>query len=533
MSTIHQIAIAAALSATSALSAPARSVGAKAFVEDSDAALEEWRLADLLPGGRLAIRWRLRGTPGASLRQYQRVDWQPRPGLALHALAERDPGEVRWTDFTTWYADWRGHLGALTVGDLRPGFGQGLVFGRAGSRGGSSPGPRSDRAQAGYRSTAESAAVAGVLLRPRAGELEAALLAARLTWDARLSGEGRATSIVEDGWHATPSQRATRDRLAGTVVGAALRWHRGRHAAGIQALALDLTRSLDLRRHGKAAAAFRGRGQHLASADLRWEGARAGLYAETALDSAGRAAILAGLNLGRTGCRAKALLFHYPPAWFSPLGGAVSNSAMTNEQGVQVELAGKGWRLYAVQHRRLQSAYSHPLPAPVFSWGARGVHSLSQRWELAAALQLRSGEEYSGGVATGVTSRRLRADLVRQAGGQRWRLRGEGRAVRAAGAEEAGALASIAWRWRGRRWALDLHGSGFHTGSYHTRLYEYETELPGAVSILPLYGTGCRAYAVGRLTWKGWSAGLRWRQDWFKGRASRREAAMQVDVATR
>ena len=68
---------------------------------------------------------------------------------------------------------------------------------------------------------------------------------------------------------------------------------------------------------------------------------------------------------------------------------------------------------------------------------------------------------------------------------------------------------------------------------YSTGMRLNETELPGAVSILPLYGTGCRAYAVGRLTWKGWSAGLRWRQDWFKGRASRREAAMQVDVATR
>jgi len=419
------------------------------------------------------------------------------------------------------------------VGDLRPGSGQGLVFGRAGARGGSSPGPRRDRERAGYRSTAESAAVTGILLRSRWESVATAFLVARLKWDARVSDEGIATSIVEDGQHATPSQRAVRDQLSGTVSGAALRGHRGRGAVGIQVLVLSLNRELDLRRPGKVAEAFRGRGQQLASADLRWDGAVTGVYAETAIDSAGRGAVIAGLSLGHAGCRARALLFHYPPGWYSPLGGAHSNSSMTNEQGAHAELAGRGWRVYASQHRRLQSAYSHPLPAPVFTWGARGERAMMSRWSLVVALQVRSGEQYSGGVERGVTSRRLRVDLVRQSGGQRWRLRGEGRVVRDGGLEERGGLASIAWRWRGRRGALDVHGSGFHTGSYDTRLYEYEADLPGAVSILPLYGRGFRAYVLGRLTWKGWSVGLRCRQDCVRGRSSRREVALQVDVETR
>ena len=505
--------------------------GADSFAGEADGALEEGRLADLLPAGRLEARWRARRRSAAALRLYQRVDWQPRPGLAAHFLAERDPGEARWDDFSSGYVDWRGQWGSATAGDLRPGFGQGLVFGRSGARGGvSSPAPVGDRSHAGYRSTGESGAVRGLLLSLRQGSASAAVLWSRFAWDGRVSEEGTLTSALDAGTHVTASERAARDQMRGSAVGVAARWQGPGRAAGLQVLAVDLTRELDLRRPGKVARAFRGRGQRLVSADFRWTTGAALAYGEGAVDSAGRGAAVGGLRLGTRAWRAAALAYYYPPEWHSFLGGAVSSSGMSNERGLHAEVAGRGWRAYVSEHRRLQAAYTHPLPAPTSTWGAQAERRLGRGWRVAAATQVRAGAAYSRGVERRETSRRARVDLQRQTGGQRWRLRCEGRAVRSGGVGELGALASLAWRWRGRRGELALHGSGFRTPSYASRLYEYETDLPGAVSILPLYGSGWRAYAVARLKWRGWTVGLRYRQGAARGRPTRREGALQLDL---
>ena len=173
------IATAAALGLAAAPAAALAAGGAEvvdsadAFAAEAEADAAESRLADLVPTGGLQARWRVRAPSAGSQRWYQRLDWQPATGWAAHLLVERDPGEARWNDYTSAYLDWRGRRGSVTVGDLRPGFGQGLVFGRSGARGGASrPGPRGDRTCAGYRSTAESGAVRGVLVpctggRPR------------------------------------------------------------------------------------------------------------------------------------------------------------------------------------------------------------------------------------------------------------------------------------------------------------------------------------------------------------------------------
>ena len=110
------------------------------FSNEADAPVLEGRAADLRSESRLALRWRLQTDSAAygRSRLYQRLDWQLGEGRGIYLLAEKDPGERRWDDFTSFHLRCRSSALPLDLvaGDLKPGFGQGLLFGRYASRGG-------------------------------------------------------------------------------------------------------------------------------------------------------------------------------------------------------------------------------------------------------------------------------------------------------------------------------------------------------------------------------------------------------------
>ena len=107
-------------------------VWAEEDLGEEDETYLQQRLDDL---GELdaAVRWRVRGAEADWERWqfYQRVEVAPASGQAFFALAERDPGESGWSDFRTFYYAVQGQHSEWVGGDLRPGTGTGLVFGRS------------------------------------------------------------------------------------------------------------------------------------------------------------------------------------------------------------------------------------------------------------------------------------------------------------------------------------------------------------------------------------------------------------------
>jgi hypothetical protein len=73
-----------------------------------------------------------------------------------------------------------------------------------------------------------------------------------------------------------------------------------------------------------------------------------------------------------------------------------------------------------------------------------------------------------------------------------------------------------------------LHGSLFAVDSYASRLYEYD--LPGAVSIRPLYGDGWRLYMLISRRWRGIEIALRYRLQ--RAGDTRHYAGVLVDVVS-
>jgi hypothetical protein len=81
------------------------SSGGRRIFGGEDVGYLERRLDDGRGLGALAMRSRVKGAEveWGRLQLYQRVEWKPREGQLLFALAERDPGEMNWRDFSSFY----------------------------------------------------------------------------------------------------------------------------------------------------------------------------------------------------------------------------------------------------------------------------------------------------------------------------------------------------------------------------------------------------------------------------------------------
>lgn len=495
------------------LPAPARPQDPDPFAGEENAAARENELAEQGGPGALSLRLRAQGTPGET-RQYQRLAWKGRHQDA-YILVERDPGEAHWDDFAAGYYHWRHPTRpfALTAGDLRPGFGQGLVFGRSGGRGAPFPALRQDQPNPGYRSSGENDALRGLALGARAGTWEGVLLGGRAGRDARRGKEGQVITLPASGLHRTRTEKAGRDLLGLWVGGVRLR-RRGRsYQWGATFQQLHLDRRVDLRR--KDHRAFHGREVRLAGTDFRlqWRGLRAA--GEGGVDTHGRTGALgvATLRLGRLGLGAT--WRRYDPDFPAFFGGALGRSDQRDETGLLLNAEGRwrGWqaRLWTDGWRPVQADQPHSQVR-----GASLIAPLPSSLRLELSGQQAPGRDHRGRLDLD-WSPHQRLELAARVEGRRLREKG--------GAAARGRLYS--WRAAGQWHQLEwiCHLSRFRTSAYASRLYEYEYDLPGALSIRPLYGKGWRWYLLATHTWGPLSLAARYRHQ-----QGRHHAGLQLDL---
>ena len=485
--------------------------------------------ADARPVGEGSLRLRFRGAEASldGLRLYQRAEgrigaWE------LAAVGERDPGERRWFDHVVGYAHRRPEAGGpeVALGSLRPAFGQGLLFGRGRSMGVPAPGPRRDGEAVGYRSAAENRDLLGLFLRGRRGAVRLSLVAGGFRRDARLDTSGAAVSLPEDGTH-TGTRRDYRDRLSGRVLGARATAAGEGARLGITVQHLAFSRLLDLRRPGRVPSAFSGRGQGAAAIDGSATLGRARLFGAAAV-AGGRPALVAGLSgVPAAGVRWDLLARGSAPGFFSPFGASVLGGS-SGQRGVTARIRGRGWRLWLDETRRSAARWTEPVPGGSsglgLSWRRRPV----RRLEVTVDAQRRRSSGWSQGSQVFPVTERARVRGRWSPGGLRLEARLEG--VRSGGLR--GAALGLGSRRRTPRGEWSLQATRYRTGGYAARIYEYERDLPGSVSIRPLYGDGWRVCALGGLRLDG-PLGPLW--IWLRGRLQarplKRQAGVQVELA--
>ena len=532
------------------------------FPDDATAAADDEDGADR--GRRpLALRLRVSG-PSADYRGgklYQRLEWRPALKWRLYLLTEKDPGESRWNDFSALYAERLGPSGFdLIAGDLRPGFGQGLLFSRSQVRHATTlPSIRRDSARLGHRSSAENASLRGAALRWTRGDLQTVVLAGVARRDARFDEDGRVTSLPEGGLHVTSLERAGEDGLRSLVLGARLRQMRQSSSFGLTAQALRYDHLVDLRRVDRVSHTFTGQAQHMVAADVTLTHRGGASFGEVAVDGAGTWACIAGVRTKLGRARVAGSWRSFSPGFHSPFGGQPSGRG-TNESGILVVAEGRSslgrWRGYSNQLRRSQPTYSNPLSTTREEWGADITRAAGSAVRITFAGQRRRVTRWSRDVGPFLerSSRgRMQMQLAIKSSGRSWlrgnaRVRLETRRVRSTdgddgpcptpgecppGRDDRGLLLSASWRSSASTVRHTLHVSRFVTDAYAARIYEFEHDVPGTVSVRPLSGNGWRAYGLVRWRRKQTELTLRYRLqiDRRTGRINQL-ASMQLDISS-
>ncbi len=472
--------------------------------------------------GQLGLRIRLQG-PFEGLnetRVYQRLEWRLGRGRKAFLLTEKDPGEKRWADFAAFYLQWQGRASPLQVfaGDVRPGFAQGLVFGRSSRRRSPlSATLRDDSKYIGYRSSAENQALRGLALRYGGRGFEAVAVGGRARRDARLDEDGTAVSLPEDGIHVSAGEEAGRKRLQAWTAGLRLRWVKRRWQVGASLQGMRFNRRVDLRRPEKTPWAFRGRDQYLGGLDFKvvLETVRSAL--EAGRDHRGHWGILSFTRIRLGKLRLKGLVRYYAPGFHSFYGGSASAAGMQNERGYLLALEGRWrrqkWRFLVDQFAPVQPAYASPVLGVTEVWSLGTEHPLAPRWHAQLLYQDRKGPRWRDGASHSERSRRGRVGITYRAGPRaRVGFRLEGRCLRDTGrGSEIGGMTSLLWQGKWGVARYTFHLSRFSTASYRTRIYEFEYDLPGTVSIRPLYGDGWRFYLLAGFRWRPVEVGGRYR----------------------
>ena len=343
----------------------------------------------------------------------------------------------------------------VVAGDLRPGFGQGLLFSRTSRNGARDWRLRADHRRLGYRSSGENDAFRGLGVRGRAGLLSWALLGGRGRRDARVDEHGNVTSLPSSGIHVTKVERRGHSRLGLRVFGARVRGDVPGASVGLVGQEIRFDRWLDLRHKGRKGAAFHGRRTRAGSADLLLKQRNLDLAGAVAVDGSSRFSTSMVLRLGLPRGRVVAGWRKHRAGFANPFG-RTSNGG-NNETGVGGEWTGGirrlKWRLAVDQHRQPQAEYTSPLPKEALRWSGELETRVGRQARLEAHLQT-DGRRRDH-------TRRFRLDLHLRGA----KLRVEGRLNRGANSDRGG-LVSALWRYRWRH----LNGVGPSQSLPHRRL---------------------------------------------------------------
>ncbi len=152
------------------------------------------------------------------LRLYQRLQIVSPARLSAFFLTERDPEEPALTDYVTGYIALPLSRVNIIIGDVRPEWGQGLLFSRrTRSATGLSYARARNATRLGNRTSTEHGALRGIYLSGSHTHLFWNLMYGQMTWDATFGSD---TRIYTSGLHNTETSQARKNALRERLTGA-------------------------------------------------------------------------------------------------------------------------------------------------------------------------------------------------------------------------------------------------------------------------------------------------------------------------
>lgn len=465
-------------------------------------------------GGPFALPYRL----------YQRAEVRHRRVLEATVLFEKDPGEGRLNDFSSFYVRYTPteHL-ALLVGDYQLEEGGGLVlwgpyrFGKGGD-------PvlavqQTNRGLRGYRSVDEGSALSGGAVSFALSSISATAFWSDTRLDASLLPSGGVASLDRSGLHRSTSEESHRDTQKERLWGGRLVLGLGnRLRVGTAGYVASYSRDFERRDRVRDFYAFTGRSNHVIGVDVGAALGRAVLFAEWARSRSGGWAALASARADFEPVTVVGLWRSFEPNFhnFRSRAFADAGPVPRNEQGLYLGVVLRSHRMGELDLSLDQ--FISPWRTYSFPFRRHG-QELQVKWRrrmgritLHSRVRYRRTEETAQVPATVGGSRSIAVHNVRRtfrlqldyAPGTSLTLRSRfemGRVsqenVESQSSPEMGYLLYQQLRWRLRKgWRLEGRWTSFDCRSYDSRLYALESDLPGVWSSTPLFGRGSRWYLL-------------------------------------
>jgi hypothetical protein len=453
-------------------------------------------------------------TPGSPLRVSSRIVVEDPGGLEAGALFAKGAGERTDDAFISGYAVVRG-LGCITdvlAGDYELESGQGLVLWRGPTavRNTWSLRPGQGLAIAPHRSSDESRFLRGLAIAASVkGRLKGALFFSDRSYGANVDSGGEATGFFR-GEYATAASVGKKDALRERLIGVRAEYSSpGVFTAGWTIYRASFDRSFTPADRMR----FSGNDMEAFGADVSGKFGILSLSGECAFTNGGAHALAWNMTLASdAGQMLMIRCRDYQPAYDNlHASGEGDNGETRNERGASAAL-----RLLPSPEFRLEcyvDAFEHPWPdtrTPIPRRGIEMTFSGETVIPSGATLAVRISRKssYNQAAAEDLWGRAVRSAGRTEEG--RYRCEVSCRAGKSltfstvmeyAGASEAGGDVLHGVLLGGdisftpfQRVSFDTRFSLFHTDGYDARLYDYESGLPGQLSLPPLYGHGLRWY---------------------------------------
>ncbi len=451
-----------------------------------------------------------------SLHLYGRVTSRPSKEVEMSYLLDRDPGESSVTDFQAAYVAFsrEGTLSRVTAGDLTAEFGQGLVLWAPGGyfRGYEvvSQAARSPAGVKGYRSSVENGALRGVHVGLAESWLSLDALLSRSELDAYLNDDGTVRRLADTGYHRDAWELEGKDALREDLFAV--------HAAVRQSNALMIEATFTSSRYEPGFSSgdtgsqnsdvlyFAGDGVSVGGLGARLALPQANLFGEAAMMSGGSKAFLFGWVCDVKRVEIATVFRTYDRDYYNLRASSFSGDDPWNERGVylglQTRVTDSKLNLYVDGFQRPGPGRGESFPKS----GYEAVASVERKHGNGVTTKFRGKltkrEDSVADPADPYARKSVTSSRQTYYGDVNWdpgrplsfRLRYGN--VRADNGEKGSLVfAGFAYRTEG---VVSLKGRVIYydTSSYESRVYEYEDDLPGRVSLDPLWGEGMRWYVL-------------------------------------
>ena len=468
---------------------------------------------------------------GSAWKGYQRVVLSMSHYLRGGLLIEKDPGEIRWNDHYVGYIE-TNHipgLSKLLVGNFRIEVGQGLVlwgpYGLSKGANPLSPAKKHSRGIIGYTYADENNYLTGTAVETKIRNIRMLFLASRTPLDATLNSDGTVKSLPASGFHRTASEIDKKDRLHETVYGGRLTssWSWG--TIGVTGWWNRYSKRINKLDHTRYRFDFQGNHNSVIGLDCDLYSGRFNFSGEIVRSKSKGWALIANsiADLGKTSF---VISFRrFDPDFQNPHSHSFGSSQVNNEEGFYLGFTGKitpstRVSIYYDLFRKPWRTYFTPVPTRGDDLLAQLEQKCSKSLTVTFRARFRRGETMGKGEAPSgrkvdILQNRIhglfRCELqFRPTTRLRLRTRLEttivsypemGVEITCPSHKETGLLLYQDIRVRlisqltvSARWIT------FDTDSYDSRIYEFENDLPGVLTIRPLYGKGNRWYLL--LRWE-------------------------------